>query len=129
MCTVDVRDCAEAHFKALTVPDAAGKRFVLVEGTHTMGEIATALREEFNQYGYKAPKRNMPYFMIQIASIFDSDAGAAKKYWGLNKTFDTSQTKEVLGINFIPMQQSVVDMGNTLIETGYIEDKKNKGKK
>jgi hypothetical protein len=41
-------------------------------------------------------------------------------------TFDNSQTTKTLGINFIPIKQSLHDMGDTLIETGYIKDKRKK---
>ena len=49
----DVRDCAEAHFKAITVEEAKNQRFVCSEGDYWMREVAEWLAEEFVSKGYK----------------------------------------------------------------------------
>jgi len=35
-------------------------------------------------------------------------------------TFVNTASKEILGIDYIPLRNSVVDMGKALIATGYI---------
>ena len=37
---VDVRDCAQAHVRAATEPDAANERFLLVAGSYWCKDIA-----------------------------------------------------------------------------------------
>ena len=125
---VDVRDCAEAHLKALKVPKAAGNRFILVEGTYGWGELAEALHSEYSKFGYPIPTRALPYFLIQIGSFFSDAAKEAKLLWGRKRTFDNKETKEVLGIKFTPMKKSAVDMAKTLIQTGYIPNYEKDGK-
>ena len=46
-------------------------------------------------------------------------------YWGEERYFDTTTTRDILKIKFIPMRQSLQDMAITLIETKYIPDKRN----
>ena len=55
MCFVDVRDCAKAHLQAIKVPKAAGKRFILVEQTYKMEELAAILHKQYAKYGYPIP--------------------------------------------------------------------------
>lgn len=63
--------------------------------------------------------------MLWIASFFMKDAAFIYKYWGVIMKMDNSQAKNILGINFIPIKQSLLEMGDTLIETGYIPDNRN----
>ena len=128
MALVDVRDCAQAHLQALKVKEAAGKRFMLVENTYKMDELAGVLHGEYAQYGYPIPTRGLPYFLIQIGSLFDGEAAMVKEMWGKVQTFENKETKDILGINFIPMKKGVLDMSKTLIETGYTPDYQKNGK-
>ena len=43
-------------------------------------------------------------------------------------SFDANPAKEVLGIEFIPMEKAVPEMATSLIENGYIPDKRNQKK-
>ena len=46
---VDVRDVAEAHLQAVKVSKAAGKRFMLVEGSHWFTEIGQTLNKNYRK--------------------------------------------------------------------------------
>ena len=50
---VDVRDVAEAHLNACTIPEAGGNRFVLVESCYWFKDIADCL---FESHGKDYPK-------------------------------------------------------------------------
>lgn len=100
---VDVRNVAEAHVNALKVPEAAGKRFILSADSYGFDELAATLYKDYAHLGYQIPNKPLPYYMIQIASLFDKEAASVKKYWGRRATFDNASTKDVLGIKFIPM--------------------------
>jgi NADPH-dependent methylglyoxal reductase len=45
VCWVDVRDVAEAHINALTIPDASGQRFILAPHRVTYSDMARIARE------------------------------------------------------------------------------------
>lgn len=126
---IDVRDVAEAHFKALKVPEAAGKRFILVEGTYGLDELAASLYKDYAHLGYQIPNKPMPYYMIWIASFFNAEAANIKGYWGRKSTFDNEPTKKILGLKMInPINKSAPEMAKTLIQTGYVPDYAKDGK-
>jgi len=47
------------------------------------------------------------------------------EFWGHKKIYENSATTNVLGINFIDMKKSILDMAESLIEIGYIPDRRN----
>ena len=52
--------------------------------------------------------------MKQMAATYDVDID-----------FENKETKECLGVEFIGWEKSIVDMGTSLIEIGYIPDLRN----
>lgn len=124
---VDVRDVAKAHVQALKMPEAAGQRFILTEDTHSMSDLAKELSKDYSSLGYPIPTRDLPHFLISIASIFDSEAAEARDIWGLHQTFDNAPSKQVLGINYIPLSKSAPQMVKSMLKTGYLPDYKKDG--
>ncbi len=47
----DVRDVARAHVRAMTSPEAAGQRIIILNKVEWMETIAKALSEEFGPQG------------------------------------------------------------------------------
>ena len=47
-----------------------------------------------------------------------------EKTWDVAHTYDTSETKDILGINFRDTNDTLLEMAECLIETGYIPDKR-----
>jgi dihydroflavonol-4-reductase len=124
---VDVRDVAQAHLNAILIPEAAGNRFLLVQGSYWFKDISTWLQETQGADYPKIPKKVLSKWMINVASWFMEDAKFAKSVWGKEPKFDNSKTKELLKIPFREMPGTVQDMAVTLIETGYVVDqRKNK---
>ena len=97
---VDVRDLALAHVKAIEVPEAAGKRFFLTAGYFSNYDIARIIQENFPKLADKLPEH------------MESDL--PKDVWGINN----SRSKEVLGITYRPLKDSVVDTVKSLQAVG-----------
>lgn len=97
---VDVRDVALAHVRAIEVPEAAGKRFFLTAGYIDNAAIADAIKE-----GFPDLERNLP-------EKYDSDR--PKDIYG----YDNSQTRNILGIDFRPLNQCVIDTVGALQRVG-----------
>src|SRR5262249_54505200 len=57
---VDVRDLAEAHISAMTVPKAAGERFIVAGDFMWMTEIAAVLRTHLGRRAGRVPLRQLP---------------------------------------------------------------------
>lgn len=97
---VDVRDVALAHVKAIETPAAANKRFFCTAGYATNADLANVIKEKFPEYRDNLPK--------EIKSDMPDD------YF----TPDNSRIKEVLGINFRPLDACVVDTVKSLQAVG-----------
>lgn len=78
---VDVRDVANAHLQAILRPDAAGKRYILVEGSYWFHDMGDFLAEKYKGQ-YKVVTKRISKPMMWIASIFMSDAKVMYKLWG-----------------------------------------------
>ena len=70
--SVDVRDVAEAHIKALFAKDLHGKRIIINKASQTLLDLANHLDQELRQYGYNVQTRGIGYCPLKIASFFDT---------------------------------------------------------
>lgn len=118
---VDVRDVAAAHIKAMTLPKAAGKRFVLADKFLWFDEIAKILSKEFKPKGYKIPTLVIPHFMVKLFSIFDKKTRSILNELGIKRELKNDQMKNILGIDPIPAEESVLSTARALIEMGVIK--------
>ena len=96
---VDVRDIALAHVKAIELPEAADKRFFVTAGYFSNRDLAEIIRKNFPEFEKELPSEDVK--------------GGGYPEGGLYK-FDNSRTKEVLGIKFRGLEESVVDTVNSL---------------
>lgn len=55
----DVREVAQAHYKALINPNSSGKRYIINAGSLWMKDIVSILEEQFAEYGYKLPTKKV----------------------------------------------------------------------
>ena len=97
----DVRDLALAHVKAAELSEAANKRFFVTAGYFSNEEIANIVRDNYPDLKDQVPKKGTK--------------GGEYPTEGLYK-YDNSRTKEVLGIHFRSLKESVVDTVKTLQE-------------
>ena len=77
---VDVRDCANAHLKALTC--SPNLRIPLSSKMISLTEIGETLKELFGTHGYKVSTKELPYWIFYIAAMLDKSAKAYKPCWG-----------------------------------------------
>jgi nucleoside-diphosphate-sugar epimerase len=88
---VDVRDVALAHVRAMMTPEAGGKRFYVVGGHFSNKQIADVIGDEFIECRERLPQDavdDMPEDVMQ---------------------FDNSRSREVLGLKYRGLRESVVD--------------------
>ena len=123
---VDVRDVALAHVRALEEPEAAGKRIILAAEEMWMADFATILHDEFAPQGYEFKTSVPPYCFIRFASIFDSKIASILPLWGKIRHLNTDISTGLLGIKYRPINGSVIEMVNGMIEKGWIPDKRPK---
>lgn len=118
---VDVRDVAVAHLSAMTVPEAAGQRFLCAEAGHSMREVAAILAERFAPLGFKVATRKMPDLAMRALALFDKTARLAINNLGTNHLFDTSSIRRTLGWTPRPLEEMVVSMAESMITHGVVK--------
>jgi dihydroflavonol-4-reductase len=68
----DVRDVAQAHLKAMILPEAANNRHLIVSSYEkSFKDWALILKSEFESKNYKIPTIVAPNFAVKLFSIFD----------------------------------------------------------
>ncbi|PYH94495.1 NAD(P)-binding protein [Aspergillus ellipticus CBS 707.79] len=88
---VDVRDIALAHVRAMEIPEAAGNRFFITAGHFDMKEVAEIAKKNFPEYADKLPAE---LISDKPNPLYD---------------FDNSRSREVLGLEYMPLETSVVN--------------------
>ncbi len=76
----DVRDCAHAHYLALTSPNIKeSQRIIIYCTTLWVKDFATILKENFPDYSL--PTKELPFFFVKLYSFFDSDVKLIMPNW------------------------------------------------
>jgi len=91
-----------------------------------MREIAEILRNHFGQYGYPIPRSEAKFCLVKFIGIFRNDARKIAAYWGREMAIDNSQSKDVLGIEYRPISDTMKEMVESMIAKGMIEDRMTK---
>lgn len=116
MAVVDVRDVAAAHLIAMTLPEAAGKRFICSADSIWLGEIATILNRHFAHKGYKVPTRKLPDFAVRLAGWFDPTIKLVIDNLGKENLVSNQQMRMVLNIQPRSAEEAVVSMAQSFID-------------
>lgn len=103
---VDVRDVALAHVTAMETPEAAGKRFFVTAGYFCNRDIAKIVWDHFPDLRGTAVPPD--------ASGGGFPDGGTKSLFG----YDNRRAKEVLGIRFKELHESVVDTVKSMQAVG-----------
>ncbi len=121
MTTVDVRDVAAAHIAAMTVPEAAGERFIVVGDPVWMKDIAKTLAGEYGPQGWQIPTRGLPLWAAKFGANFHPKLKQAKPFLGKSSKFDTAKLQSVLGIKPRGSEEMVLAMAESMLRLGLVE--------
>lgn len=118
---VDVRDVAELHLRAMTDPAAAGERFLAVAGdAMSFHEMAMVLRERLGPMAARAPKRQLPDWLIRLLAIVNPLAREAVPRLGIKARASNEKARRVLGWNPRSNEEAIVASAESLIALGLI---------
>lgn len=95
---VDVRDVAEAHIRAIELPEASGQRFMLVGGVFSNKQIADIIRELYPELRDKLPLPELP-------------DDFPESYY----SYDVSKSKRMLGTQYKDLRACVKDAVDAMI--------------
>ncbi len=118
---VDVRDVASAHVRALTTPEAAGKRFICAEANHSMMEVAIILRRHLGPLGYKIPTKRLPSIAIRFMALFDSTIRLALNDLGTSQSVDNRRIRSVLRWTPRSLDEMTISMADSMIRYGVVK--------
>ena len=118
---VDVRDVADLHVRALTMPGLANGRFLASLPFMSLREIGQVLREHLGPQARKVPTRNLPDFLVRLSAIFDPMVRQVTSELSKPRDIDASHTRSVLGWNPRPAAESIVDTARSLIDLGIVK--------
>ncbi|MEQ8557883.1 MAG: aldehyde reductase [Henriciella sp.] len=115
---IDVRDVAEAHARAMTLPEAAGERFLLSDKVMWMEEMGQVLREAYPDR--KVPKGTLPNWLVRAASWFNPPLKQILPELGHDRQVSNEKLKRVLGITPIPAEDAIRASADSLIRLGVV---------
>ena len=107
---VDVRDVADAHLRAMTVPAAAGRRFIVSEGEYWYVEIARMLADA----GHRVPTRVVPDWAVRVLSWFDPTVRLVVVRLGRESHVSSASARDVLGWSTRGIRETLRDTATSI---------------
>ncbi|WP_232816195.1 SDR family oxidoreductase [Chryseobacterium capnotolerans] len=118
---VDVRDVADLHFRALTMPEASGQRFIAVAGEAlSMLDVANILRKNLGHVAHKVPKKELPNWIIRVISVFNPKIKMITPHLGLIKRASNEKAKKILNWKPRSAEEAIVDAAESLIKFNQV---------
>lgn len=116
---VDVRDVAEAHVRALTRGENAG-RYLVVSGQMWFSEIAKSLKKENPEL--RIPTRQLPYSLSLLVSLFHPKISLAwaRTHLGKRLFWDASPAERDLGMEWREPEESLLDTVPAILENEWL---------
>jgi nucleoside-diphosphate-sugar epimerase len=119
---VDVRDTVDLHLRAMTDPAAKGERFLAVAGDFlSMLEIAKVLKDNMGPVAKRVPARELPNWMVRLASLRDSAVKQILPELGKQKNATNAKARRVLGWSPRSNEESILATGESLVQLGLVK--------
>ena len=116
--TVDVRDAAEAHLRALARPESAGERVLAVAGPLSMPEMARVLKA--THPSRRIATRRAPDWLIRALAVVQADLRPALPMLGRSAAVSNAKAKALLGLDFIAPEEAARATARSLIDLGLV---------
>lgn len=114
---VDIRDLAEAHYKAGFTPAAKGRYIAAGHNTNFL-DMALSLQDKFGK-DFPLPKRALPKWLLMIVGPMANKLFSRKfikNNVNIEWKADNSKIKKELGISFRPLQTTMEDAFLVLVD-------------
>lgn len=115
----DVRDVAQAHLLAASLGDAQG-RHIISNGVKSFPELASLLRDHFHDR-YPIPTAAVPKALMYLVGPFMGFSWRfVRRNVGVRFEVDSSKSRTALGLEYRPIEQTLVDSIEQLEQLGLI---------
>jgi dihydroflavonol-4-reductase len=112
---VDVRDVADLHLRAMTDPAARGQRFLATAGDFlSILDIAHVLRRRMGPAGRRAPRVELPDWVVRLVALFNASARFAVPELGKRKNATAEKARRLLGWSPRPVEEAIVATAESL---------------
>jgi nucleoside-diphosphate-sugar epimerase len=112
---IDVRDLADLHIRAMTMPQATGERFLGVGEFMWMREISSTLRGALGEAANKVPTRNLPDIVLKTLSLVNPALREITPSLGREHRHSTDKARRLLGWVPRPARSTIVDCAHSLL--------------
>lgn len=113
---VDVRDVADLHYKAMTLPQAKGQRFIATAGDLSLLETANVLHNNLGERAAKVPTKELPNWLIKLLGNFNPKLKAVAPYLGMVKKASNEKAIKMLGWKPRSAEEAVLATANSLFD-------------
>ncbi|MGV3709366.1 MAG: SDR family oxidoreductase [Gemmatimonas sp.] len=114
--SVDVRDVADLHVRAMISPAANGERFLAVAGDFlSVYDIAQILRRRLGDAAAKVPSRRIPDVLVRIASLFDTAVRDTLPELGKKKNATSAKAIQRLGWQPRSSEEAIIATAESLL--------------
>ena len=118
---VDVRDVADLHLRAMTDPAAKGERFLAVSGDFiSMLEVGNILRDRMGVQARKVPTRELPNWLVRIASLRDPAVKQILPELGKRRNATNAKARRVLGWTPRTREDAIAATAESLVRLGLL---------
>ena len=117
---VDVRDLAQLHLLAMTVPVAAGQRFIGSSDFLWMKDMAIILKQGLGNKARKVPSISFPDFLVRLFAIFDPVVRGRLFELGKRRLVSSDKARRMLGWTTRPAQETILDAATSLQLQGIV---------
>ena len=119
---VDVREVAEAHFRAGFTPEAHG-RYITAAHNSNFLEMGNALAQKYGDKNPR-PKKALPKLLLMLIGPMTKKLFTrrfSKNNGNVPWNADNSKIKKELSMTFRPLQETMEDSFQVLIDEGIIK--------
>ena len=118
---VDVRDVADLEIRAMTSPEAGGKRFIAVTKWLWMSEAGQILRDRLGDQASKVPTRTVPNLVVRGMALFDGGIRSIVGTLGKRTDLSSERATSTLGWSPRPIEDTIAETGESLIRHGLVK--------
>lgn len=121
---VDVRDVGHAHYQAAYTPNAKGRYITSAHNTNFL-EMSLTLQEKYGSQ-YPIPKKALPKWLLMVVGPMVNKLFSRrfiKNNINIEWNADNSKIKKDLNMSFIPLQKTMEDSFQVLIDKEMLQKK------
>lgn len=121
--SVDVRDVADLHLRAMTAAAAKGERFLAVAGDFLwMTELAQVLKSRMGAAAKRVPTRTLPNWLVRVAALREPAVKQIIPELGKEKNASNEKAKRVLGWAPRSNEECIVATAESLVRLGLLKN-------